>query len=528
MVRPMFGRWWVGRRNDLAFHAPRICRSIRSNEAARFHRPRRQCGGMDGARACTGFAGHRLSRLGIPGTLQQSPQCIPRRSGGRRLCRGAQCRDRVSMGGRSIQATARSSQRTLARRQPAVIVAAGGAEVALAAKSATTTIPIVFEMGGDPIALGVVDSLSRPGGNLTGVSSLSVEVSRKRLEFMREVRPGTKLFAVAVNSASPTSDSQLANLHTAADSLGLELVVLKASAERDFDGMFAAVHEKRAGGLVFSSDPYFAYRSQQLAELAVRHAVPAITQSRDFPLAGGLMSYGGDFRQSHRQAGVYAGRILNGREAFRFAGAARHQSRAVHQSEGRQRPRHNLSAIASEQRRRGHRMIWPAGRRAISTTNPNGPPRTSLFKKYFRALFAAVVVPLVIAGASEAWFGYRDQRARLNDLLDAEARLAAVKIEDFIEGIREQLGWTVQLPWSENTGREPQARRLAPAAPGSGRCQPESGRCRRQGAAVRVAHRPQQDRRRHGPVREPRRHRELARTGSGMAPSHSRTVRNRS
>jgi putative ABC transport system substrate-binding protein len=202
----------------------------------------------------------------------------------------------------------------LAHRQVAMIVAAGGAEVALAAKSATTTIPIVFEMGGDPIALGVVDSLSRPGGNLTGVSSLSVEVSRKRLEFMNEVRPGTKVFAVAINSASPTSNSQLANLHAAADSLALELVVLKASAEKDFDAMFAAVHEKQAGGLVFSSDPYFAYRSQQLAELAVRHAVPAITQSRDFPLAGGLMSYGGDFRQSHRQTGIYAGRILNGQK----------------------------------------------------------------------------------------------------------------------------------------------------------------------------------------------------------------------
>jgi putative ABC transport system substrate-binding protein len=195
-----------------------------------------------------------------------------------------------------------------------VIVAAGGAEVALAAKSATTTIPIVFEMGGDPIALGVVDSLSRPAGNLTGVSSLSVEVSRKRLEFMHEVRPGTKVFAVAVNSTSPTSESQLKNLHVAADSLGLELVVLNASTEQDFDGMFAAVHEKRAGGLVFSSDPYFAYRSQQLAALAVRHSVPAMTQSRDFPLAGGLMSYGGDFNQSHRQTGIYAGRILNGQK----------------------------------------------------------------------------------------------------------------------------------------------------------------------------------------------------------------------
>lgn len=200
----------------------------------------------------------------------------------------------------------------LADRRVTAMIAAGGAEVALAAKSATATIPIVFEMGGDPIALGVVDSLSRPGGNLTGVSSLSVEVSRKRLEFMREVRPDSKTFAVAVNPTSPTSNSQLKNLHTAADSLGLNLVVLKASSEQEFDAMFRAVNEMKAGGLVFSSDPYFAYRSQQLAELAVRHAVPAMTQSRDFPLAGGLMSYGGDFHQSHRSTGIYAGRILKG------------------------------------------------------------------------------------------------------------------------------------------------------------------------------------------------------------------------
>ncbi|CAN5293963.1 ABC transporter substrate-binding protein [soil metagenome] len=193
-----------------------------------------------------------------------------------------------------------------------VIVAAGGAEVALAAKAATATIPIVFEMGGDPVALGVVDSLSRPGGHLTGVSSLSVEVSRKRLEFLHEVRPNTKVFAVAVNPTSPTSNAQLNNLHVAATSLGLELVVLKASTEQEFDGMFTAVNDMRAGGLVFSSDPYFAYRSQQLAALSVRHAVPAMTQSRDFPLAGGLMSYGGDFNQSHRHTGMYAGRILKG------------------------------------------------------------------------------------------------------------------------------------------------------------------------------------------------------------------------
>jgi putative ABC transport system substrate-binding protein len=200
----------------------------------------------------------------------------------------------------------------LADRQVNVIVAPGGAEVALAAKSATTTIPIVFEMGGDPIALGIVKSLSQPGGNVTGVSSLSVEVSRKRLEFMRELRPGSKVFAVAVNPKSPTATTQLKNLQAAADTLGVEIVVLKASSEPEFESLFTSAQQAKAGGLVFTSDPYFAFRSPQLAALAVRYAVPAITQSRDFPLAGGLMSYGGDFYQSHRHSGIYAGRILKG------------------------------------------------------------------------------------------------------------------------------------------------------------------------------------------------------------------------
>ena len=200
----------------------------------------------------------------------------------------------------------------LVDRQVSVIVAPGGAEVALAAKSATSVIPVVFEMGGDPVALGVVDSLSRPAGNLTGVSSLSVEVSRKRLEFISELRPDIKLFAAAVNPASPTAKSQWSNLQVAAASLGLELRAIEASAEYEFEALFKGAEDMRAGGLVFSSDPYFAYRSPQLAALAVAHATPAITQSRDFPLAGGLMSYGGDFEQSHRHTGIYAGRILKG------------------------------------------------------------------------------------------------------------------------------------------------------------------------------------------------------------------------
>ncbi len=200
----------------------------------------------------------------------------------------------------------------LAARQVAVMVAPGGAPNALAAKLATTTIPIVFEMGGDPVALGIVPSLSQPGGNLTGVSSLSVEVGPKRLESLHEVIPTASVFAVAVNPTSPTANSQLEILKRTADALGLRLHVLHASAEQEFEQLFTRSPELAAGGLVFTSDPVFAFRSQQLAALAIRHRVPAITQSRDFPLAGGLMSYGGDFVQSHRQAGVYAGRVLKG------------------------------------------------------------------------------------------------------------------------------------------------------------------------------------------------------------------------
>jgi putative tryptophan/tyrosine transport system substrate-binding protein len=200
----------------------------------------------------------------------------------------------------------------LASRKVAVVVAPGGAPVALAAKSATTTIPIVFEMGGDPIILGVVDSLSRPGGNLTGVSSLSVEVSRKRLEFMHELLPGAAVLAIVVNPTSPTANSQLKNLQVAADTLGVRLHVLQAISEQEFDTLFTGLSQLQADGLVFTSDPYFANRSQQLAALAAHYGVPAITQSRDFTIAGGLMSYGGDFTQSHRRAGIYAGRVLNG------------------------------------------------------------------------------------------------------------------------------------------------------------------------------------------------------------------------
>jgi putative tryptophan/tyrosine transport system substrate-binding protein len=200
----------------------------------------------------------------------------------------------------------------LARRNVTVIAAPGGAPVALAAKSASPRMLVVFEMGGDPVTLGVVDSLSRPGGNLTGVSSLSVEVSPKRLELLREAVPNTGTFAVAVNPTSPTANSQLRSLSVAAETLGLRLEILNASSEREFSALFERVAQLRAGGLVFTSDPYFAFRSSQLAALAADHAIPTITQSRDFANAGGLMSYGGDFTQSHYRTGLYVGRILRG------------------------------------------------------------------------------------------------------------------------------------------------------------------------------------------------------------------------
>lgn len=200
----------------------------------------------------------------------------------------------------------------LVARNVDVVVAPGGAPVALAAKAAAANNAIVFEMGGDPVQLRVVDSLSRPGGNITGVSSLSVDVSPKRLELMHDLLPAAAKLAVVANPTSPTANSQLQKLRSAAETLRIQLQVLNASTEEEFEPIFSAIAREGSSGLVFTSDPYFAFRSRELAEFATKYRIPAITQSRDFPFAGGLMSYGGDFAQSHRRAGIYAGRILRG------------------------------------------------------------------------------------------------------------------------------------------------------------------------------------------------------------------------
>jgi putative ABC transport system substrate-binding protein len=200
----------------------------------------------------------------------------------------------------------------LAGRPVSVIVAPGGAPAALAAKSATTAIPIVFEMGADPIKIGLVGSLNRPEGNITGISSLNVEVTPKRLELLHQLIPSTAAIAVLVNPTSPTAKSQLGSLDGPASVRGLQVHVLHASVLKDFDAVFAKLAGLRVGGLVITSDTFLATVAEQLAALTLRHRVPAISQSRDFTLAGGLMSYGGSFMESHRQAGMYTGRILRG------------------------------------------------------------------------------------------------------------------------------------------------------------------------------------------------------------------------
>jgi ABC-type uncharacterized transport system substrate-binding protein len=199
----------------------------------------------------------------------------------------------------------------LVRRQVAVIVANSPGN--LAAKAATTTIPIVFTTAGDPVQLGFVASLSRPGGNLTGVTQLNVEVGPKRLELAHELVPAATIIGLLVNPANPTLAEPITrNLQEASRTLGLKLHVLHASTEREIEMAFATLLQLRAGALVIGSDPFLNIQSEQLAALALRQALPAIFQYRQFAAAGGLASYGGSIADAYRTAGVYTGRILKG------------------------------------------------------------------------------------------------------------------------------------------------------------------------------------------------------------------------
>ena len=199
----------------------------------------------------------------------------------------------------------------LVRRQVAVIAANGRA--AQVAKEATAAIPIAFVAGFDPVEVGLVASMSRPGGNITGVSILDVELGPKRLELLHQLVPTATDIGVLVNPTDPTrADATLKELQAAAPALGLKLHILNASTDRDFDTVFARLVDLRASGLVIGGEPFFNSRIEQLGALTIRHAVPAIYQLRAFAAAGGLVSYGGSLTDAYRLVGVYTGQILRG------------------------------------------------------------------------------------------------------------------------------------------------------------------------------------------------------------------------
>jgi putative tryptophan/tyrosine transport system substrate-binding protein len=194
------------------------------------------------------------------------------------------------------------------------VIAATTTQAALAAKAATATIPVVFEMAGDPVQLGIIAALNRPGGNVTGVTNLNIEVTPKRLELLHEVIPTATTFALLINpKSSPTlTEVTTREIRASARTLGVQLHVVSATTDNEIDDAFASLADLRAGGLVIGGDQFFSTRIERLASLAVRYAVPAIYLWREFALAGGLMSYGSDTVDAYRLTGIYVGRVLNG------------------------------------------------------------------------------------------------------------------------------------------------------------------------------------------------------------------------
>ena len=200
----------------------------------------------------------------------------------------------------------------LVGRQVAVIAATGGNAPALAAKTATTKIPIVFSGGGDPVRLGLVASLSRPGGNATGVNMFTSALEPKRLGLLRELVPSAALIAVLVNPNSPNFETQLKDLQEAARAAGQQIHILHASSEGELDTAFVTLTQLQAEAALIGSDPFFNSRRDHIVALAARYAIPAIYEWREFAAAGGLMSYGTDLAEAYRQVGIYTGRILKG------------------------------------------------------------------------------------------------------------------------------------------------------------------------------------------------------------------------
>jgi putative ABC transport system substrate-binding protein len=200
----------------------------------------------------------------------------------------------------------------LVRRQVVIIVTSGGITSARAAKAATSSIPIVFVMGGNPVELGLVASFNRPGGNITGVSTFNTEVGTKALEFLHELVPKVSVIAVLVNPNSPIAATQLNVIQVAAQAIGQQIVILHASAEHDIDTAFASLIEQRAGAMFISTDAFFSSQRDRLAASAIQHKVPTIYASRQYTEAGGLISYTPSETDAFRQLGIYVGEILKG------------------------------------------------------------------------------------------------------------------------------------------------------------------------------------------------------------------------
>jgi putative tryptophan/tyrosine transport system substrate-binding protein len=200
----------------------------------------------------------------------------------------------------------------LVRRKVAVIAATGGGAAAVAARAATTTIPIVFNSAGDPVKSGLVASLSRPGGNLTGVSRINTELLPKRLEFLAAVLPRATLFAFLINPHNPDHESRAREVESAGRALGRQIELFRSGDDEEIEAAFTAMYHKRIEGLLIANDGYFNARSALLGSLALRHGVPAIYQTREFAAAGGLMSYGPNLSDAYRIVGTYVGRILKG------------------------------------------------------------------------------------------------------------------------------------------------------------------------------------------------------------------------
>jgi putative tryptophan/tyrosine transport system substrate-binding protein len=206
----------------------------------------------------------------------------------------------------------------LVRRQVALIVASGAA-AALAAKAATSTVPIVFVTPLDPVAYGLVASLNRPGGNATGVSYLTSVLGGKRLEFLRQLVPGVTSVAVLVSPGTPVTEALLKDLKAGAGTLGLQIHIATVTGERNLDDVFAGLARERPGALIVGSDPVFTARSAEIAALAARHGLPAIYATREFAEAGGLMAWGTSLAEQYRLAGIYAGKILKGAKPAEMA-----------------------------------------------------------------------------------------------------------------------------------------------------------------------------------------------------------------